>query len=152
VLTGQAPDDWLDDREAHRYQRELLDDPLTPIPDDVRHSRVAETLRVQNEHTRTCRTEAAALGAKWREPVSISVTTEITKLKHDGFEQQRVLLRHAWRTLAGLQHGNLSAILRVSSQDDAVVSPLAVTASPIAVASTLPVQGSQPSAIRQSAG
>jgi hypothetical protein len=127
VLRGIRAD-WLDDREAHKYQKELLDDPVTPIPDDVRTAKITEMLRIQDEHNRTYRAETAALGAKWRDPIGVNVIGEITSLEPAVFKEQRVLLRHAWRTLAGLQHGNLSALLRVSSQENAVTSPSGVTA------------------------
>jgi hypothetical protein len=107
--------EWLDDDAARRHAREVLCDGLTPIDDGIRHAELERQNQLDREHTAIYRGESEALGSKVSRPPSVNIIDELNGLESDAMPAQRVLLRHTWRTLAGLQHGNTGALLRVSS-------------------------------------
>jgi hypothetical protein len=108
---------WLDDRHSAHYSTEILGDELLPTDSCVRKSELEKHTHLTQKHNKIFSDECAQLGFPYKKPNPIDLTKEIAALKSEGFPEQRVLLRHVWRTLAGLQHGDVGALLRVSDQD-----------------------------------
>lgn len=108
--------EWLDDQSSRRHARELLIDPLTPIDDELRKSELERQENLDREHAAVFAGECEALGLKVSRPEPVNLIKELGGLNASDVPGQRILLRHTWRTLAGLQHGNTSALLRVSSK------------------------------------
>jgi len=108
--------EWLDDASTRRYAREVLLDGLTPIDDELRKAELERHERLDREHAAVFAAECEALGSKMSRPLTVNLIEELGGLDSRVIPGQRVLLRHTWRTLAGLQHGNTGALLRVSSK------------------------------------
>lgn len=125
---------WLDDRLSNTYATELLKDPVATKGDEQsRASGLKYHERLQKEHAATYEAESQANGARWKRPPDVNMVLELTKLEDFGQPGAGAELRAAWRTLAGLQHGNSCAQLRVSDMEfsgtsqtgvrEAIVSP-----------------------------
>lgn len=107
--------EWLDDASSRTHAREALLDALTPIDDELRQAELERHDRLDREHAAVFAAECAALGSMMSKPQQVNLVKELGMLDSNTIPEQRVLLRHVWRTLAGLQHGNTGALLRVSS-------------------------------------
>jgi len=113
VLRGVRVE-WLDDHESHKYFSQMLSDPESPLDEAARALELAKHERLLRDHDSTFRSECERLGRKWPRPDRIDVTRELGRLQIEQSPESRVLLLHTWRSLAGLQHGNAGALLRVS--------------------------------------
>ena len=122
VLRGVRVE-WLDDRQSHAYFREILTDLESTLDEEVRVRELARHERLLREHDRTFRDECQRLGRSWLKPLPINVVEELGLMQVGQSLEWRVLLRHTWRSLAGLQHGSVGALLRVS--DKVELEPLA---------------------------
>jgi hypothetical protein len=120
--------EWLDDQRARIYQREALEDPNFPLSTKQRRQQLREQAKLDTDHAATYGAECAQLGHPCSFPISVNVIDEINHLNSEDLPEQRLLLRHTWRSLAGLQHGALSALLRVSTQSVAHETPNGVHA------------------------
>lgn len=109
--------EWLDDQQGHAYFREIYSDPSTPIDASLKRAQLQRQEELSDQHARTYGAECAQLGHVTTKPAQVNIIDELGKLKSEDFPEQRLLLRHVWRSLAGLQHGDLGALLRISSMD-----------------------------------
>lgn len=108
--------EWSDGHDADRNDRQALEDDLLPISEDDRRRELAHIQARREEHGVTYRAELAALGVRSRpHPSQFTVVGAVGELDAD-HPEFRLLLRHAWRLLAGLQHGRMSAWLRITDR------------------------------------
>lgn len=108
---------WVDDKAARTYTQEILNDPLLDMPMTEVAAEQAKSAQMTKEHEKTFNDEVEHLtGHRWkRAPQDINMIDELTKLDERlGGGRYRILFRHTWRTLAGLQHADTSALLRAS--------------------------------------
>lgn len=112
--------EWLDDKQSRAYFDEVLRDQIVPLAEVERIAELERHAKLSEDHTRTYKRECAALGFSYHRPEPVNVVDELATLQADRFPEQRPLLRHVWRTLAGLQHGDVGSLLRVSAKEDTV--------------------------------
>jgi hypothetical protein len=111
--------EWLSSEQSRKYYSELLDDSEFPINDEDRARHRAERQALVAEHDRTYAAECLAVGKRWKKPPDVDVTRQLGSLSTIPVPAKRLLLRHVWRSLAGLQHGDIGALLRVSDRTEA---------------------------------
>ena len=109
--------EWLDDTHSRRYYAEMLRDAELPVSDQERQRHADEQEKRSQRNDQVYAEEARHLGAKWTRPADVDVVRELGELASSRtIPGGRVLLRHVWRSLAGLQHGDAGALLRVSDR------------------------------------
>lgn len=115
--------EWEEIRTADAAKRHALTDELLPLEDTERDKALGE-LSAQTIETETIyRDELVALGEQPpRSPQRFSVGIAAGLINPDQPEA-RLLLRDAWHVLAGLQHGSVTAWLRVTDRLDEVRIP-----------------------------
>lgn len=115
--------EWDGARTSDGADRRALTDELLPIGDAERAKALDDLTQRTSAAVTTYRTELAALGeTSTKQPQRFSVNNAADAItpQHPEF---RLLVRNAWHVLAGLQHGDMGAWLRVTDHLDEVEIP-----------------------------
>lgn len=115
--------EWQGARTTDANDRRALNDPLLPIADAKRVIALDDLTQRTNAAITTYRAELATLGetnSKQPQRFSVSNAADVITPQHPEF---RLMVRDAWHVLAGLQHGDMSAWLRVTDHLDEVEIP-----------------------------
>jgi hypothetical protein len=106
--------EWLSGEQSRKYYSELFDDMELPMREADRAIHQAEHTARVAEHAQTYAAECSAAGRHWTKPPNVDVTRELGELSTSERPGTGAMLRHVWRSLAGLLHGDVGALLRVS--------------------------------------